>query len=83
MFHGEGAIMSLILAHVRCDYWYAPRDSMAFKTAEKFLKGGTCRHATKDGGMNEYDWTGWRNDVVGSLNIDLPSFVAEVMAGPK
>lgn len=77
-FHGPGAILALVLAHVRWDYWHAPRSSMAFRTAEMFLDGGTCVH---DG--EAYDWGEHRDEIVGALGIDVGTFVKAVKMGRR
>lgn len=77
-FRGEGAIFGLVLAFVRKDYWYAPADSVAFRTAKKFLDGGTCDH-----GGETYDWGEWRDIVIGSLGIEVAGFVSAVKSGRR
>lgn len=77
-FSGPGAVFGLVLAHVRSDYWWAPRDSEAYRTAEMFIEGGTCEH---DGVI--YDWKEHRDMIIGSLGMDVAGFVAAVKGGPR
>jgi hypothetical protein len=106
-FTGPGAIMGMILAWVRHDYWNAPEGSAAFRTARAFLDGETCTHVEcgeckrKCGGefgrtrcrtcghhakshlVAEYDWGQWRDEVIGSLGMNVEGFVNCVREGRR
>lgn len=69
-------MFGLILAFVRWDYWYQPKGSNAFRSAEMFLDGATCEHNGQ-----VYDWGEWRDLVIGSLGIDKQGFIEAVKRG--
>ena len=44
MSSGTQSLAALVVEQAIQDFMYAPEDSAAYRTAKKFLDGGTCSH---------------------------------------